>query len=243
MSKSKKNVVAPEEIFDAYGVDAARLFVMSDSPPERDVQWTTGGVEGAWRFVHRVWNEFDSQPEGGVPAVAPEVILADSGAKALLQATHRLIKSLTESIDGFRFNSGIARLYEFLNTLKAYPAASASPAVLAARHEGLGVLARLIAPFTPHLAEEGWARVGGQGMVVEASWPDYDPKLAAEDEAVLPVQINGKRRGEIRVPVGSAETDVQAVALADEGVQRHLEGLTVRKVIVVKDRIVNIVAA
>jgi leucyl-tRNA synthetase len=238
MSKSKKNVVAPEEIFDAYGVDAARLFVMSDSPPERDVQWTTGGVEGAWRFVHRVWNEFDSQPEG---AVAPAA--ADEQSKALLQATHRLIKSVTESIEGFRFNSGIARLYEFLNILKAYPAAKASPAVLAARHEALGVLARLIAPFTPHLAEEGWARTGGQGMVVQAPWPAYDAALAAEDEVVLPVQVNGKRRGEVRVPVGAAEADVQAIALGDEDVKRHLEGLTVRKVIVVKDRIVNIVAS
>jgi leucyl-tRNA synthetase len=238
MSKSKKNVVAPEEIFDAYGVDAARLFVMSDSPPERDVQWTTSGVEGAFRFVHRVWNEFDSQPEGGVAPAA-----ADDQSKALLQATHRLIKSVTESIEGFRFNSGIARLYEFLNILKAYPAAKASPAALAARQEALGVLARLIAPFTPHLAEEGWARTGGQGMVVQAPWPAYDAALAAEDEVVLPVQVNGKRRGEVRVPVGAAEEDVKSIALADEDVQRHLEGLTVRKVIVVKDRIVNIVAS
>jgi leucyl-tRNA synthetase len=241
MSKSKKNVVAPEEIFDAYGVDAARLFVMSDSPPERDVQWTTGGVEGAWRFVHRVWNEFDGQPE--TAAAAPEAMLADVEAKALLQATHRLIKSVTESIEGFRFNSGIARLYEFLNVLKAYPAATASPQVLAARHQALGVLARLIAPFTPHLAEEGWARIGGNGMVVQAAWPDYDPALAAEDELVLPVQVNGKRRGEIRAPVGSAEEAVKAIALADPDVRRHLDGVTVRKVIVVKDRIVNIVVA
>ena len=237
MSKSKKNVVAPEEIFDAYGVDAARLFVMSDSPPERDVQWTTGGVEGAWRFVHRVWNEFDGQPEGPVAAASP-----DDEAKALLQATHRLIKSVTESIEGFRFNSGIARLYEFLNVLKAYPAAKASPAVLAARAEALGVLARLIAPFTPHLAEEGWTRIGGQGLVVAAPWPDYDPALAAENELVLPIQVNGKRRGEIRAPAGAAEADVRAIALGDADVQRHLEGLTVRKVIVIKDRIVNIVA-
>ncbi len=237
MSKSKKNVVAPEEIFDAYGVDAARLFVMSDSPPERDVQWTVGGVEGAWRFVHRVWNEFDSQPDGAVPPAEP-----DETAKALLQASHRLIKSITDSIEGFRFNSGIARLYEFLNVLKAYPAAGASPAVLAARAEALSALARLIAPFTPHLAEEGWVRIGGEGMVVEAAWPAYDSAIAAEDEVLLPIQINGKRRGEIKVPVGAADADVQAIALADEGVKRHLEGLNVRKVIVIKDRIVNIVA-
>jgi leucyl-tRNA synthetase len=188
--------------------------------------------------VHRVWNEFDGQPDG-VPAPAAP----DAEAKALLQATHRLIKSVTDSIEGFRFNSGIARLYEFLNVLKANPVSGAAPAVLAARHEALGVLARLIAPFTPHLAEEAWARIGGQGMVVAAAWPAYDPALAAEDEVVMPVQINGKRRGEVTVPTGAAEADVQAQALADEGVLRHLEGLTVRKVIVVKDRIVNIVAS
>jgi leucyl-tRNA synthetase len=232
MSKSKKNVVAPEDIFDAYGVDAARLFVMSDSPPERDVQWTVGGVEGAWRFVHRVWNEFDSQPEG---VVAPAE--ADDQARALLKSVHRLIKTVTDSIEGFRFNSGIARLYEFLNVLKTAPAAGASPAVLAARAEALSALARLIAPFTPHLAEEAWARI-----VAQAPWPSHDPALAAEDEIVLPVQVNGKRRGEIRAPVGAAEADIQAIALADEGVQRHLDGLSVRKIIVIRDRIVNIVA-
>jgi leucyl-tRNA synthetase len=238
MSKSKKNVVAPEDIFDAYGVDAARLFVMSDSPPERDVEWTNGGVEGAWRFVHRVWNEFDSQPDGAIAAAEP-----DDQAKALLKSTHQLIKAVTDGIESFRFNSGIAQLYGFLNTLKAYPADSASPAVLCARAEALSVLARLIAPFVPHLAEEGWERIGGRGLVVAAAWPVYDAALAAEDELVLGVQVSGKRRGEIRAPADADDQTVTAIALADEVIKRHLDGLTVRKVIVVKGRIVNIVAS
>ncbi len=240
MSKSKRNTFSPEDIAEAYGVDAARLFVMSDSPPERDVHWTTGGIEGAWRFVHRVWNEFDSQPAG---AAAPASGGGDDPAAAeLRRSTHRLIKAFTEALEGFRFNSGIARLYEFLNVLKGLPAATASPAGLEARAEALSVLARLIGPVTPHLAEECWARIGGQGMVVDAPWPVHDPNLAAEDELVLPVQVNGKRRGEIRAAPGAPQDEVQKIALADPGVARHLEGLSVRKVIVVPDRIVNIVA-
>ncbi|HJV43035.1 leucine--tRNA ligase, partial [Caulobacter sp.] len=237
MSKSKKNVVAPEDIFEAYGVDSARLFVMSDSPPERDVQWTNSGVEGSWRFTHRLWNEFDSQPAGDFAHDD-----GDEAALALRKAAHKLIGFVTDSIEGFRFNSGVARLYEFLNALKAAPAEGASNAVLAARAEALNILARLVAPFTPHLAEEAWARIGGDGMVVNAPWPKADPALAADDERVLPIQINGKRRGEIKVKAGAAEDEVQKIALADPNVMAHLEGLTVRKVIVVKDRIVNIVA-
>jgi leucyl-tRNA synthetase len=239
MSKSKKNVVAPEDIFEAYGVDAARLFVMSDSPPERDVQWTTGGIKGAWRFVNQVWTEFDSQPRTP-PAVADTA--ADPRAQDLIRATHRLVKALTDAIEGFRFNSGIARLYEFLAALKAAPPEGASAAVMAARQNALGVMARLIAPFTPHLAEEGWARIGGVGLVAQAPWPSFDPALAADDEVVMAVQINGKRRGEVRIAPGLGEAEVEKIALADVGVQRHLEGLSVRKVIVVKDRIVNVVA-
>ena len=238
MSKSKKNTYSPEAIAETYGVDAARLFVMSDSPPERDVQWTTGGIDGAWRFVNRVWNEFDSQPD-------PEPFagdMTDSAAEELRRATHRLIKSFTEALEGFRFNSGIARLYEFLNTLKGLPADKAGPGGVMARAEALSALARLIAPVTPHLAEECWARIGGEGLVAQAPWPEYDPALAAEDVVVLPVQVNGKRRAEIRVPPGTEPAEVEKIVLADAEVGRRLEGLSVRKVIVVRDRIVNIVA-
>jgi len=238
MSKSKRNTVAPEEIFDVYGVDAARLFVLSDSPPDRDAQWSNAGVQGAWRFVNRVWEEFDSQP-----AAAGGDGAADEAATAVRRATHKLTKQVTEAIDGFRFNSGIARLYEFLNLLKANPAKGASPALLAARREALSVLARLIAPFTPHLAEECWVRVGGQGMVAQAPWPAFDPALTEDAVRVLPVQVNGKRRGEISAPAGASAADVEKIVLDDPEIARRLEGLTIRKVIVVPDRIVNIVAA
>jgi leucyl-tRNA synthetase len=237
MSKSKKNVVAPESVIESHGVDSARLFVLSDSPPERDVQWTSAGLEGAWRFVNRVWAEFDSFPGGEHPHDAQ-----DAEALALRRATHKTIRAVTEGLDSFRFNTSIARLYEFMGALRSAPAGGARPAVLAARREALETLAKLVAPFTPHLAEEGWERLGCDGMVVDAPWPSYDPALAADDEKVLPVQINGKRRAEIRAPTGAAPQAVEEIALADQEVARHLEGLTVRKVIVVPDRIVNIVA-
>ena len=237
MSKSKRNTVAPEEIFEVYGVDAARLFVLSDSPPERDAQWSTSGVQGAWRFVNRVWEEFDSQP-----SASPGAAL-DEAATSIRRATHRLVKQVTEAIDTFRFNSGIARLYEFLNLLKANPANTASGPVLTARQEALSALARLIAPFTPHLAEECWARIGGAGMVVEASWPAFDSALTEDAVKILPVQVNGKRRGEISAPAGAEPADVEKLVLDDPDIARRLEGLTIRKIIVVKDRIVNIVAA
>ncbi|MDB5492685.1 MAG: leuS [Phenylobacterium sp.] len=242
MSKSKKNTVAPEEIFDVYGVDAARLFVLSDSPPERDVQWTSGGVQGAWRFVNRVWEEFDSQPAEGEPH-SGAAVGDDAGALAIRRAAHRTVKAVTEAIETFHFNSGIARLYEFLNLLKGHPAKTASPGVLAARQEGLSAFARLIGPFTPHLAEECWSRIGGQGMVVAADWPAYDPALTEDASKVLPVQVNGKRRGEITAPAGAEPAEVEKIVLDDPEIARRLEGLTIRKVIVVKDRIVNIVAA
>ena len=238
MSKSKRNTVAPGDIFEVYGVDAARLFVLSDSPPERDSIWSNAGVEGAWRFVNRVWAEFESQPPGPHQAGSD-----DPAASAVRTGSHRVIKAMTEAIESFKFNSGIARLYEFLNLLKEHKAAGASPALLAARSEALSAFARLIAPFTPHLAEECWASLGKTGMVVVAPWPDYDPAFTQDAVVTLAVQVNGKRRGEIQAPAGAEPADVEKMVLDDPEIARRLEGLTIKKVIVVKDRIVNIVAA
>ena len=233
MSKSKRNVVAPADIADVYGVDAARLFVLSDSPPERDVQWTSGGVEGAWRLINRVWAEFDeTSPSDGEIDVAASL--------ALRRATHKAIKSVTEAIEGFRFNSAVARLYEFVAIVRNARASTVTPEV---RREALAALARLVAPFAPHLAEECWRRLGEGGMIVHAAWPAWDANLVADEERILPVQINGKRRGEIRAPSGATAADVEALLFADPEIAKKLEGLTIRKVIVVPDRIVNVVAA
>jgi leucyl-tRNA synthetase len=230
MSKSKKNVVAPAEILELHGVDAGRLFVLSDSPPERDVQWTPGGVEGASRFVQRVWAEFDGYDAS---------IAGDEAANAaLIRETHKAIKAVSEGVEGFRFNSAIAKLYAFLATVRDAKGAGGE-----ARHQALSALARLIAPFTPHVAEEGWSRLGEPGMVLDAPWPVYDPALAADDEVVLPIQISGKRRSEITAPRGADSADVEAAALANPAIQAYLSanGVAVKKVIVVQDRIVNLV--
>ncbi|HEY1879043.1 MAG TPA: leucine--tRNA ligase, partial [Caulobacteraceae bacterium] len=236
MSKSKRNVVAPADIADTYGIDATRLFVLSDSPPDRDVQWTTAGVEGAWRLVNRIWAEFDSHP--GEPA---SIGSEDPAARALRKTTHHTIKAVTEAIDGFRFNSAIARIYEFVGTLRAAPAEGASPALAAARSEALDALARLVGPFAPHLAEECWARLGNEGLVAVAPWPVYDPTLAEDNVKVLPVQIDGKRRGEIRAPAGATKDEVWELISADSEIGPKLQGVKVVRFIHVPDRIANLV--
>jgi leucyl-tRNA synthetase len=235
MSKSKRNVVAPADIAGVYGVDAARIFVLSDSPPERDVQWTTAGVEGAWRLVNRIWAEFDALPD---PAnIAPSGLEAD---QTLTRATHRSIKAVTDAIESFRFNSAIARIYEFTAAVRAARVElGASPS---ARRSALSALARLIAPFAPHLAEECWAALGEAGLVAKAPWPEWDAALVGDEERMLPVQINGRRRGEVRAPAGASAAEIERLVLEDTDIVRKLEGLAIKKVIVVPDRIVNLVA-
>ena len=202
--------------------------MLSDSPPERDVQWTAGGVEGASRFVQRVWAEVD----GFDPTIPGD----EQANASLVRETHKAIKAVSEGIQGFRFNSAIAKLYAFVATVRDHAKAGGE-----AKRQALSALLRLVAPFTPHLAEEGWTRLGEAGMILDAPWPEYDPALAADDEVTLPIQVNGKRRGEIRVARGLEPAEVEAIVLADADVQARLEGQTVRKIVVVKDRIVNLV--
>jgi len=236
MSKSKKNVVSPVAIIEKYGADAARWFILSDSPPERDVEWTDAGAAGAWKLVARIWETVE--PYAGVVG-ACDLSAAPAEASAdLRRATHATVAAVTEDIDHFRFNKAIARIYEFLNALK-----KAGDADGWAKAEALSALIRLIAPFTPHLAEECWEVLGGEGLVCNAPWPTVDPALLAKDEVVLPVQVNGKRRAEIVVAASADQKAIEAAALGDADVRRHLEGLNIRKVVVVPGRIVNIVAS
>ena len=235
MSKSKRNVVAPADIADTWGVDTVRLFVLSDSPPERDVQWTTAGAEGAWRLINRVWQEFQDVPRLDLSSAG----LEDEAGMTLRRTTHRTIKAVGDAIEGFRFNSGVARLYEFVAALKAYPREASTAA---ARREALSALARLISPYAPHLAEECWQTLGEVGLVAAAPWPTWENSLVEDDEKILPVQINGKRRGEVRAPAGASAQAVEDLVRGDAEIARRLDGLTVRKVIVVPDRIVNLVA-
>ncbi|MDO5527797.1 MAG: class I tRNA ligase family protein, partial [Paracoccus sp. (in: a-proteobacteria)] len=224
MSKSKKNVVDPVNIVANYGADTARWFMLSDSPPERDVEWTSAGAEAAHRFLARVWRLADEAPEG------------DSDDPELTRAAHRAIDEVTRSIEGFAFNKAVAALYTLAN------AVGKSQAGGAARAEAMQVMARLMAPFVPHLAEEIWEKSGGSRLVVDAPWPKADAALLEGDSVTLPIQINGKRRAEITVPKDMGKDQIEALVLSNEAVQRFLEGAAPKKLIVVPGRIVNVVA-
>ena len=239
MSKSKKNVVDLDAFVADYGADVARWFVLSDSPPERDVEWTASGVKGSWNFVQRVWT-LASAGDMPSPTDAPPKTVMMGEALALRQLAHRAIQSVTEDIENFRFNVAVARCYELVNGIAKLKGDGEAERWV--RAEALRILAQLISPFMPHLAEECWETLGGKGFVATAPWPVADPQLAARTTVTLPIQVNGKKRGEIEAPKGAPEADVREMALQHPLVVQFLEGQTVRKVIVVPDRIVNIVA-
>jgi leucyl-tRNA synthetase len=228
MSKSKLNVVAPEEIVARYGADTARWFSLSDSPPERDVEWTAAGAEAAHRHLSRVWAL--SERIAGMEADA----LGED--RPLLRAMHEAIREVTLGIEGFAFNKSIAALYALTATLQRAKAGHAAQSL------AMRTMAQLMAPITPHLAEEVWARQGGEGLVLDAPWPRVDEAMLVSDTVTLPVQVNGKRRAEITVPKDLPRPEIEALALAEAGVQRTLAGAAPRKVIVVPGRIVNVVA-
>ena len=228
MSKSKKNVVDPMNIISAFGADTARWFVMSDSPPERDVEWTASGAEATFKHLSRVW---------ALSVRVAEMPLDHKGEgdADLLRATHRAIAEVTAGIEGFAFNKAIAKLYEFTNAI-----GRASASTIAMK-DALRILAQLMQPMTPHIAEAVWSAQGGVGLCAQAPWPKADPALLEDDTVILPIQINGKRRAEISVPKAMPAAEVEKLALANEDVVRFLAGQPIKKLIVVPGRIINVV--
>ncbi len=239
MSKSKKNTIDPAEIISTYGADTARWFMLSDSPPERDMEWTEAGVEGAWRFVQRLWRliteNLETLPAKNTPA--PESF--GSAAGDLRRMTHKTIADVTDAIEQFRFNRAVAKLYELTNSLMSVKAEGADTHW--ARREAFEALIGLFGPMMPHLAEELWQKLGHDGLLVDEAWPVADTSLTAEESLTLPVQVNGKLRATISVPVDEAEDAVRATALEQAAVQRAVGDKEIRKFILVKNRVVNIV--
>jgi len=235
MSKSKKNTVDPTAIIETFGADVARWFVLSDSPPERDVEWTQAGAEGAGRFVQRVWalfNKLSEAPRDGKPS-------EDKAALALRRASHKATAAIDKAIEEFRFNSAVATIHEWVGALKK--AEQGGEEMLYARFEGAFMLARCLTPFMPHLAESCWQAIDGPGLVSVAAWPEVEGDLLVENDVTLPVQVNGKRRGEITVAKDISTADAEAAALAEPSVATFIDGQPVKKIIVVPGRIVNIV--
>ena len=227
MSKSKNNVVDPVAIIDAFGADTARWFVLSDSPPERDVEWTASGVEAANRHLNRVYKIVSEIIKDNTPNNENDI--------SLTKETHKAIHDVTMGLESFGFNSAIARLYGFTNIL------AKSKAGADAKQAAAKALVQLMGPMTPHLAEELWADLGGDGLVVSADWPKADPNFLIDDEITLPVQINGKRRTEITVPQDTDLVEIEKITLRCEAVVKALNGNTPKKIIVVPGRIVNVV--
>ncbi|MGD9501116.1 MAG: leucine--tRNA ligase, partial [Methyloceanibacter sp.] len=245
MSKSKKNVVDPETIIATYGADTARWFMLSDTPPERDIEWSAGGVEGAHRFLQRLWRLVREAAARGAapPAAKPERFGPE--AEALRRAAHRSVAAVTAAIEKLRFNTAVAQIYELANALSSgLQAAGAQPApdMAYALREAAGLLVRIASPMVPHLAEECWAGLGHTTLAAEEPWPTPESALLLEETVTIAVQVNGKRRDELTIARDAAKEDIEAAALKLENVVRAVGGRKIKKIVVVPQRIVNVVA-
>jgi len=239
MSKSKKNVVGLETIVDAFGADTARLYLLSDSPPERDLEWTDTGIEGAWRYVNRLWRMVSEPPVALPPPGTPVPDRLPPPLLAVRRAIHKTIAAVTEDIDRFRFNRAVARIRELTNALDTLAGDGSAGAVF---REGIETAVRLLGPMMPHLAEEMWEHLGHAGMLAEVAWPKPDPELARDEQVTIAVQVNGKLRATLDLPRDAAAREVEEAALALPQVTRLLDGKAPRKVVVVPNRIVSVVA-
>ncbi|MFK5925284.1 MAG: leucine--tRNA ligase [Desulfuromusa sp.] len=239
MSKSKKNVIDPNQLIDQYGADTARLFSLFAAPPEKDLEWNEQGVEGCYRFLNRVWRAVDENRELIVTAAVPDTIAGE--AADLHRKTHQTIKKVSEDVDGsFHFNTAIAAVMELVNAIYAFKPRQENPGVL---REALEAVVCLLNPFVPHICEELWQLLGHQQSVETSGWPSWDASALVCAEITLVVQVNGKVRGKINVAVAADKETVEAEALAEPNVQRFIAGKQVRKIIVVPGRLINIVVA
>jgi leucyl-tRNA synthetase len=238
MSKSKKNVVGLEAIVDGYGADTARLYLLSDSPPERDLEWTDAGIEGAWRYVNRL-HRLTTEPP--VPLAAAGTTVPTALAPAVdktRRAIHRAVAAVTDHIEKFRFNSAVARIRELTNLLEEMGQGDGASVIM---REGIEAAVRLIGPMMPHLAEELWQALGHRTLLADERWPSFDPALVIEDTVTVAVQVSGKLRATVELPRDADQAAAEAAALAEPTVQRAMEGKTPRKIIVVPNRIINVV--
>ena len=241
MSKSKKNLVDPDDIIAHYGADCARWFMLSDSPPERDVIWTEAGVAGAGRFIQRIWRVMEDIEVKAAAKDTPKPTEFGPEALELRRSTHKTLDSVGRQIEGLRFNVAVAQLYEHSNALAAALGKSGAGLDWALR-EAIEHLVQMIGPMMPHLAEECWARLGYNTLLADQPWPTAEGALLVDDQVTIAVQVNGKRRDELTVARTAGKDEIEAAALKLEGVVRALEGKPVKKVIVVPQRIVNVVA-
>jgi leucyl-tRNA synthetase len=239
MSKSRRNTVDPTATIAAYGADTARLFMLSDSPPERDLEWTEAGIDGAWRYLNRLWRLFDERLEALASSGTAPPDPPSPAAAGLRRALHQTIAAVTDELERFHFNKAVALIRELSNRLEAFDLADpAAPALL---RQGLEALVLLLGPMVPHIAEELWARLGHDTLLADAPWPEADAAWLVEDRVTLAVQVNGKLRATISLPRGSDAAAAEAAALAEPNVRRGLAGARVRRIVVVPDKIVNLV--
>ncbi len=240
MSKSKKNVVDPTDIIDTYGADTARWFMLSDSPPERDLEWTEEGVQGAWRFTQRLWRIVTENINIAAADDDKEPTDFTAGAKELRRMTHQSITSIGKDIEDFHFNSSVAQTYKFANAIGAFKANDNDGDRFAMR-EALKTIIMITSPMMPHLSEEMWTLIGGEGLVSDAPWPEARPELMIQSDVTVVIQVQGKLRDKLLVSKGIAKEELETLALKSDKVQNAIQGKDIRKIIVVPDKIVNIV--
>jgi leucyl-tRNA synthetase len=246
MSKSKGNVVDPDEMLQQVGADALRLYVMFVAPPEKEVEWSDAGLEGSWRFLARLWrivDQWSDRVRAAAPVPSVDAASFDAAERKLRRKTHDTISRVTVDVEQrIHLNTAISALMELVNEMYAFgdPARPQSASVM---REAIEALVIMISPFAPHTAEELWEMTGHTGGIAHASWPSFDEAVAKADEIVVPVQVNGKLRSRLRVAADTSDGELRERALADPAVRPHIDGKTVKSVVIVKGKLINVVAA